>query len=302
MSRPRTVVAVALAVAVCSALPLQGHDESARAEVGSATGPLVATDGAGAVLVAQGLRPGDSRAGEVTVVNAGDTSGALKLAQADRVDSPTPAGPLSAMLDLTVVDVTAGRTVFAGKLAALHDVALGDFAQGDSHRYRFMVTFPGGGASAIDNQFQVASTTVSYVWSAGPVTPAPSPTSVPAASSPVSTLGSTVSRPAQTARLIATARQRGRGGKVQVQLVCQVACRARFTAIARTAGATARMRAVSRTLRRPGRVTVRLALPRRARAAASAGRRTTVRVSVRVSIDGRNLVLRKTVRLTTKRR
>jgi hypothetical protein len=48
MSRPRVVVAVALAVAVGSALPLQGGDESARAEVGSATGPLVATDGNGA--------------------------------------------------------------------------------------------------------------------------------------------------------------------------------------------------------------------------------------------------------------
>jgi hypothetical protein len=144
------------------------------------------------VLVAQGQRPGDSRAGEVTVVNAGDTSGALTLSQADRVDSPTPSGPLSAVLDLAVIDATAGRTVFAGKLAALQSVALGDYAQGDSHRYRFVVTFPGGGAPALDNQFQVASTTVSYVWSAGPVAPAPQPTAAPPASTPVSTLGSTV--------------------------------------------------------------------------------------------------------------
>jgi hypothetical protein len=118
----------------------------------------------------------------VTVANAGDTSGALTLSQADRVDSPTPAGPLSAVLDVTVVDLTAGRTVFAGKLAALLDVALGDFAQGDSHRYRFVVTFPSGGA--LDNQFQGASTTVSYVWSAGPVAPAPQPPTAPPASAP----------------------------------------------------------------------------------------------------------------------
>lgn len=238
----------------------------------------------------------------MTVANAGDTSGALTPSQADRVDSPTTAGPLSAVLDLAVIDVTAGRTVFAGKLAALQSVALGDFAQGDSHRYRFVVTFPGGGAPALDNQFQVASTTVSYFWSAGPVAPARQPTAAPPASTPVSTLGSTVSRPAPAARLIASARQHGRGGKVQVQLVCQAACRARFTATARAAGATARMRGVNRTLRRPGRVTVRLALPRRARAAVSAGRRTTFRINVRVSIDGRNLVLRKTVRLISKRR
>jgi hypothetical protein len=127
-----------------------------------------------------------------------------------------------------VVDRTAGRTVFAGKLAALHDVALGDFAQGDSHRYRFVVSFPGGGPPALDNHFQVATTTVSYVWSAGPVAPPPRPTATPPASAPPSTLGTTVSRP--TARLIASARQRGRGGRVQLQLVCPAACRARFTA------------------------------------------------------------------------
>jgi hypothetical protein len=299
MPRPHAVVAVALAVAVGSALPLQGRGDSARAEVGSATGPLVATDGTGAVLVAQGLRPGDSRVGEVTVVNAGDTSGALALSQADRVDSPTPAGPLSAVLDLAVVDLTAGRTVFSGKLAALQNVALGDFAQGDSHRYRFVVTFPGGGSPALDNQFQVASTTVNYIWAAGPVAPAP-PQTPPTSSPPPTTLGTTtVSRPAPTARLVATARQRARDGSVRVQLICQAACRARFTA---TAGAAVRVRPVSRSLRRPGRVVVRMKLPRRTRTALSAGHHATVKVTVRVSIGGRNLVLRKTVRLSAKRR
>jgi hypothetical protein len=295
--RPRAVVAVALAVAVGSALPLHGRGESARAEVGSATGPLVATDGSGAVLVAQGLRPGDGRAGEVTVVNAGDTSGELTLSQTDRVDSPTPGGPLSAVLDLTVADLTTGRTVFAGKLAALQNVALGGFAQGDSHRYRFVVSFPAR-APAVDNRFQVASTTVSYVWSAGPV--APAPPQAPATSSPPPTGGSTTGHRAPTARLSAAQRQRGRGGRVTVKLACEGACRARFTATARAAGATARVRAVSRTLRRAGRVTVRLALPRRTRAALSARRKTTVRMSVGVSIGGRNLLIRKAVFLIPK--
>jgi hypothetical protein len=299
MARPRAVVAVALAVAAASALPLQCGAERARAEVGSATGPLVATDGTGAVLVAQGLRPGDSRSGEVTVVNAGDTSGALTLSQSDRVDSPTAAGPLSGVLDLTVVDLTAGRTVFAGKLAALQAVGLGTFAQGDSHRYRFVVSFPAGGAPALDNAFQVATTTVSYVWSAGPVAPAP-PVATPPASPPPPTLGNTMTRSAPTARLAAAARQRGK--RVQVQLTCQTACRARFTATARVGGRSARVAAVSRTLRRSGRVVVRLTLPRRTRAALAAGRKVTVNVSVRVTIDGRNLVLRKTVRLSAKRR
>jgi hypothetical protein len=240
MPRPRAVVAVALAMAVASALPLGGGGESARAEVGSATGPL------------------------------------------------------SAVLDLTVTDLTAGRTVFAGKLAALHTAALGNFAQGDSHRYRFAVSFPGG-APARDNKLQVASTTVSYVWSAGPVTPAS-----PAASTQPSTLGATAERPAPTALLTAAARQRG--AKVRVVLTCQAACRARFSATARAGGAPARVPAATRTLRKPGRVVVPLAVPRRTRAALAAGRRATVSVSVRVTIDGRDLVLRKTVRLSGKRR
>jgi hypothetical protein len=133
MARPRSVVALALAVALATVLPLQGGGENARAEVRSATGPLVATAD-GAVLGAEGLRPGDVRVGEVTVTNAGDTAGAFTLSQADRVDSPTPAGPLSSVLDLAVTDLTAGRVVFAGKLAAMASVALRDRVPGALHR------------------------------------------------------------------------------------------------------------------------------------------------------------------------
>ncbi|HEX7297781.1 MAG TPA: hypothetical protein VF257_02165, partial [Solirubrobacteraceae bacterium] len=64
MARPLAVVAVALAVVVASALPLQGRTQSARAALGDASGPLVAAGSAGAVLIAPGLRPGDARAGE----------------------------------------------------------------------------------------------------------------------------------------------------------------------------------------------------------------------------------------------
>lgn len=290
MATPRAVVAVAVAVALGSALPLQGRGDAARAEVGSATGPLVATD-SGAVLVAEGLRPGDVRTGEVTLLNSGDTGGAFTLAQADRVDSPTPAGPLSSVLDLTVTDLTAGRIVYAGKLAAMASVALGDLAQGAAHRYRFAVAFPAG-APAFDNQLQAATTTVSYVWSAGPMAPTPPvapPPQPPATATPPPTSPATLGKAARpTARLTARARQRGRA--VRVTLTCAAACRARFTATARAGGRTARVRAASRTLRRAGRVTVRLRLPRRMHGA-------TVRVSVRVTIDRRQLVLRKTVRV-----
>jgi hypothetical protein len=43
---------------------------------------------------------------------------------------------------------------------------------------------------------------------------------------------------------------------------------------------------VSRSLRKPGRVVVRLKLPRRTRASLAAGHNATVKVTVRVSIGG----------------
>jgi hypothetical protein len=186
------------------------------------------------------------------------------------------------VLDLTVIDVTAGRVVYAGKLAAMASVALGDLAQGAAHRYRFAVAFPTG-PPAFDNQLQVAATTVSFLWSAGAVAPA-SAVVTPTAPAPPSagTLGR-ASRP--QARLAASRRQRGRA--IRVQLTCEAACRARFTARARVGPAGARLRAATRTLRREGRVTVGLALPRRTAAALAAGRRATVRVVARVSVGGR---------------
>ncbi|MEN3284122.1 MAG: hypothetical protein V7607_5262 [Solirubrobacteraceae bacterium] len=300
MARPHTVVAVALAVAAASALPLQGRGESARADVGSATGPLVATDGSGAVLVAQGLRPGESRAGEVTVVNSGDTSGALALSQADRVDSPTPAGPLSGVLDLTVTDLTTGRAVFAGKLGALQTAALGNFAQGDSHRYRFVVTFPGGRAPAVDNPYQVVSTTVSYLWSAGPASRPPTVTTIPAPPRPPR--ARRVVGPAPTVFLTGARRQSARNGALRVRLVCQARCRAWVAGTASVGRARVALTEITRSLPTARGIALRIALPRRARVAMSAGRAVTVRLRVRASIDGRFVTVRRTIWAVAARR
>jgi hypothetical protein len=133
---------------------------------------------------------------------------------------------------------------------------------------------------------------LSFVWSAGAVAPAPpaaAPTAVAPTPPPSPTLG-TASRP--TAELLAAARQRGR--VLRLQLTCQAACRARFTATARGA----RVKPVTRTLRRPGGLAVRLALPRRSRAHGT----IVLRVAARVVIDRRVLLIGKTVHLALKRR
>jgi spore coat-associated protein N len=292
MARRAHVVVVALAVCAGSVLPLRGDGQSARAEVGSATGPLLSTDGAGAVLVARDLRPGESRAGDITVTNAGDAAGAFSLSESGRVDSPTPAGPLSAVLDLVVSDLTAGRTVYAGKVADLAQVALGNFAQGEAHHFRFVVAFPGGRPSSLDNPFQLATTTVSYLWSAGPPALAP-----PASATPPATLGGTDVHRRPIARLVASARQRARNGRVRVTVICEASCRVTVTAVAKK-GARARLRPVMRTLRKAGRVTLRLTLPPRVRAARTRGRRVSVSVRLRATIAGRTVTARKTVRLS----
>ena len=45
-------------------------------------------------------------------------------------------------------------------------VALGTFAAGAKHQYKFSVTFPDGGANGADNAYGGATTTVNYVWTA----------------------------------------------------------------------------------------------------------------------------------------
>lgn len=299
MRRPAAaVVAVALAVVVGSVLPLQERGASARAQIGAASGPLIATDDSGAVLVAAGLQPGDSRTGEVTVLNAGDASGAFTLAATDRVDSPVWAPPLSSVLDLTVRDVTAGKIVFAGKLAELGTVSLGTFPQGEGHRYRFIVAFPGGRPAALDNPHQAASTTVSYVWAAGPVdaaAPAPAPIVRP------STYGRPLLRTKPTAVLTAARRQRARDGAIRVRLACQAACSTRVIGTADVVGARMPLRSVRRSLRAPGQVRLRIALPRQAHAALAIGLDATVRLRLRAVIAGRVVVVWRTVRVVAPR-
>ena len=73
-----------------------------------ATGPIVANDLEGsAVLHADALAPGETTSGEVTIRNAGDAPGAFTLSPSAALDTGAPpAGPLSAVLDLTVTDVS----------------------------------------------------------------------------------------------------------------------------------------------------------------------------------------------------
>src|SRR5215210_173681 len=129
----------------------------------------------GAILSVSGLVPGDSQSGSTDITNTGDVNGVFTLSKSGVVDSD-PANPLSAKLDLVVEDLgdpaspTAPVVKYSGKLGAMGARAMGTLAPGDTHRYRFTVTFPDGGTPAGplsgDNAYKGGNVTVQYDWEA----------------------------------------------------------------------------------------------------------------------------------------
>jgi hypothetical protein len=289
------IAVVLVALGVAAAAWLAGDGAGARAAVGQATGPLVATaPGDAAVLVAEDLAPGDTRSGDVTVTNAGDASGGFALSTSDLIDS---GAPLSGVLELAVDDVTAGRAVYSGPLSALGTAALGILAQGEAHRYRFTVSFPAGRPDSVDNAFQGASTAVTFVWSTTAVaTPGSGPSEPDAA--PGSAAAPVVA--AGTGRIPHSAigaayRQSGAHGRVTTWVSCEATCRIALSGTAAFDARKLRLRTVRASLRASGRVHMRVLLPRAAREAVSRGRRVTVRLRARTTIGGRVVVTRRTI-------
>lgn len=284
------IVVVVVALGVGAMAWLVGDGGGARAAIGQATGPLVATaPGDSAVLVARNLAPGQAQAGEVTVTNAGDASGGFALSASGLADA---GAPLSGVLQLVVADLTASREVYEGPLSGLSTVALGTLAQGEAHRYRFTVSFPGG--SPDDNAYQGASTQVTFVWSATAIATSGSPPAATPAEStaaPVAAAGGRVPRSAIGAAL----RQTGAHGRVTTWVSCEAGCRIELSGTASWGARKVRLRNVRGTLRAAGRVQMRVKLPRAVRAAVADGRRVTVRLRAKATIGTRVVVTRRTI-------
>ena len=295
------IAVVLVALGVAAATWLAGDGAGARAAVGQATGPLVATaPGDAAVLVAETLAPGDTRSGDVTVTNVGDVSGGFALSTSDLIDT---GAPLSGVLELGVDDVTAGRAVYAGPLGGLGSVALGMLAQGEAHRYRFTVRFPGGRSDSVDNAYQGASTAVTFVWSTTAVaTPgsAPSDPSAAPGSSAAPVVAAGTGRIPHSA-IGAAYRQSGAHGRVTTWVSCEATCRIALSGTAAFDARKLRLRTVRASLRASGRVYMRVLLPRAARQAVSRGRRVIVRLRASATIGGRVVVTRRTIHVARSR-
>jgi spore coat-associated protein N len=327
---PVTTASLALVTAAWAAtgdLPLLPADRvQPLAVTAQATGPLVANDLDGsAVFSSEALAPGETKTGEVTIRNAGDSAGAFTLSTSAASDTGGPVGgPLSGVLDLSVRDVsgTTPVTVFTGKLGALSRIALGTFAPGAAHRYRFELTYP---SLFGDNAYQGASTTVRFDWDAvavggaatnpTPVAPTPSP-SAPAGSGGGATAPSgTATTPSTTTPgptapsdgtatggagwtvALGTAKKAVSKGRLITWMSSTTASRAKVTGTVTSSGRKLKLKGATVKLTAK-RTTVRLKLP--AKALAGVKHKITVRLTVTASGGGRKATIRRTLRVSSR--
>jgi len=129
-----------------------------------------------AVLSASNLRPGEAaQTGDVDIENTGSLSGTFTVSRGTVVNSDV-ANPLAGKLNLTVVDCGAfvGATAptcgdgddvskYSGTVADMGTNALGSYAAGAKHRYRFSVALDGSAGNA----YQGDTATVPFNFDAG---------------------------------------------------------------------------------------------------------------------------------------
>jgi hypothetical protein len=148
---PRAVVTalVALALLLLLVVGLAGFSSAAFSYSGSSSDNaldadrlLIGLDGEGSyVLDADGLRPGETRTGDLTVTCEEGGPARLSLSSSDLVLTPVDS-VIAGLLELHVEDLDTGLTVYQGPLDGLDPVSLGDLAAADTRRLRFSLTFP----------------------------------------------------------------------------------------------------------------------------------------------------------------
>jgi len=100
------------------------------------------------LIAANGMAPGDSSVGTMTLSGGGTLDAAYTFTAANIDD--VPGSPrLSDALRLTVEDITAApQTLYSGPVSAFSSVPLGSIAVGASRTYRITLAYPAGTALA----------------------------------------------------------------------------------------------------------------------------------------------------------
>jgi hypothetical protein len=134
------------------------------------TGTLLIGDSSStALLNATGMKPGDTSNGTVDITNTGSLAGDFVLKTANS----TGYAALLSQMDLTVLDCgawtttapncsTGTTTVYTGKVSALTNSTLGNYAAGIKHRYKFTATLP----SNTDDTYQGKTAQIDFSWAA----------------------------------------------------------------------------------------------------------------------------------------
>jgi spore coat-associated protein N len=176
----RTLAALSTALVAVGVTVASGADFTAASANPSntfSTGTLTINNSkeGSAILTASNMRPGDpASTGTVDIANSGSLSGAFTLSRQAPVDSDGT-NPLSAKLNLVVVDCgsfASGTPVcgdgddvtkYSGTIAGMTgSQALGTFAAGEKHRYKFSVSLD----SSAGNAYQGDNSSVEFDWNA----------------------------------------------------------------------------------------------------------------------------------------
>jgi hypothetical protein len=123
--------------------------------------------GSDALVGMQGMLPGDSTTGTVSIGNASKVRARFYLGLSKLTESPgSGGGRLSYRLVLTVKQLSTKHRpilVYTGPLRQMPMLNLGTFRPRESRTYRFSVLFPEGGP-VLDDPYQKASTSLEFDW------------------------------------------------------------------------------------------------------------------------------------------
>jgi hypothetical protein len=170
--RRRLPILVFFALVAMAALVLarvgSAPAEQAKAIAASGAIELSNSEEGQPIFAAAGIAPGESAQGTVTIEDTGSEPMALTLRRGELVDVPGPGGGLlSSRLQLTVDDISepvSPREVYAGPLDTMPVQVAGKLEAGESRTFEFTATLPAAGASSFQNAVQGASVTVAYSW------------------------------------------------------------------------------------------------------------------------------------------
>jgi len=166
MQRTRIIAGLATALAATGVAVGSGAtftSQTANPANTFTSGTLTQTNSkAGAsILTGSNMKPGDVKTGEVTIKNTGSIAGDFKLSEKNAANAFN-AGSLK--LKIEDVSTATPTQVYSGDLGGVAGagIALGSYAAGEQHTYKFTVTLD----QNAPNTDQGKSATADYQWDA----------------------------------------------------------------------------------------------------------------------------------------